>query len=49
MTGTQHADWSGIPSTGKPFNTRMGLLYEFEGDQLVCERVYMDFGESPVS
>jgi hypothetical protein len=21
MTGIQHADWSGLPSTGKPFNT----------------------------
>jgi steroid delta-isomerase-like uncharacterized protein len=45
MTGTQHVDWSGIPSTGKSFNTRMAVLYEFEGDQLVCERVFMDFGE----
>ena len=38
-------DWSGILSTDKSFNSRMGLLYEFEGDQLVRERVYMDFGE----
>jgi steroid delta-isomerase-like uncharacterized protein len=45
MTGAQHADWSDTPSTGRSFNTRMGLLYEFEGDQLVCERVYMNFGE----
>jgi hypothetical protein len=29
----------------KSFNTRLAVLYEFEGDQLVCERVYMDFGE----
>jgi steroid delta-isomerase-like uncharacterized protein len=45
LTGTQHADWAGIPSTGKSLNTRVGVLYEFEGDRLVCERVYMDFGE----
>ena len=44
-SGTQDADWAGIPSTGKSFSTRMGVLYEFEEDQLVCERVYMDFGE----
>ncbi len=45
LSGTQHADWAGIPSTGKSFSTRMGVLYDFEQDQLVCERVYMDFGE----
>lgn len=45
LSGTQHADWAGIPSTGKSFNTRMAVLYEFEEDQLVCERVYMDFAD----
>jgi steroid delta-isomerase-like uncharacterized protein len=45
MAGTQHADWAGIPSTAKSFITRVACLFEFEGDQLVCERVYMDFGE----
>jgi steroid delta-isomerase-like uncharacterized protein len=45
MSGTQHADWGGIPSTGKSFTTRLAVLYEFEGDQLVCERVYMDFAD----
>jgi steroid delta-isomerase-like uncharacterized protein len=45
LSGTQHADWAGIPSTGKSFSTRMAVLYEFEEDQLVCERVYMDFAD----
>lgn len=45
FSGTQAADWAGIPSTGRSFNTRVACLYEFEGDQLVCERVYMNFGE----
>jgi steroid delta-isomerase-like uncharacterized protein len=45
VTGTQHADWAGIPAIGRSFNTRIGCLYEFEDDQLVCERVYLDFGE----
>jgi steroid delta-isomerase-like uncharacterized protein len=45
LSGTQHADWAGIPSTGKSFTTRMPLLFEFEGDQLVCEHVYMDFAD----
>ncbi|MGH3767820.1 MAG: ester cyclase [Pseudonocardiaceae bacterium] len=45
FTGTQNADWAGIPSTGKSFCTRVAVLFEFEEDQLVCERLYMDFGE----
>ena len=45
FTGTQAADWAGIPSTGKSFSTRVGILFEFEGDELTCERVYMDLGE----
>jgi predicted ester cyclase len=45
LTGTQNADWISIPSTRRSFSTRVATLYEFEQDQLVCERVYMDFGE----
>jgi steroid delta-isomerase-like uncharacterized protein len=45
LTGTQHADWAGIPATGRSINTRVGCLYEFDDDQLVCERVYLDFAE----
>lgn len=43
MTGTQRADFAGIPATGRSFDARVACLYEFEGDQLVCERVYFDF------
>lgn len=43
MTGTQQADFAGIPATGRSFEARMACLYEFEQDQLVCERVYFDF------
>jgi predicted ester cyclase len=45
FSGTQQEDWFGIPSAGRSFNTRVACLYEFEGDELVCERVYMDFAE----
>ena len=45
LPGTQNADWVGIPSTGRSFSTRVALLFEFEQDQLVCERCYMDFGD----
>jgi hypothetical protein len=30
---------------GRSFDSRLACLFEFEGDQLVCERVYMDFAE----
>jgi steroid delta-isomerase-like uncharacterized protein len=43
MTGTQQADFAGIPATGRSFEERMACLYEFEEDQLMCERVYFDF------
>jgi steroid delta-isomerase-like uncharacterized protein len=45
MSGTQKADWAGIPNQGHSFDTRIACIYEFDSDQLVCERVYMDFGE----
>ncbi len=45
FTGTQNADWAGIPSTGRSVSTRVAVLFEFEHDQLVCERLYMDFGD----
>ncbi len=45
LTGTQHADWAGIPATGRSVNTRVACLYEFEQEQLVCERVYFDFAD----
>lgn len=45
LSGTQHADWAGIPSTGRSFDTRLAAIFEFELDQLVCERAYMDFAD----
>jgi steroid delta-isomerase-like uncharacterized protein len=43
VTATHQADFAGIPATGRSFDARMACLYEFEEDQLVCERVYFDF------
>lgn len=42
LTGTQHAEWAGIPATGRSFSTRVAAVYEFEEDDLVCERAYTD-------
>jgi steroid delta-isomerase-like uncharacterized protein len=43
MTGTHQAEWAGIPATGRPIDIRVGCLFEFEADRLVCEKVYFDF------
>lgn len=45
VTGTQHADWAGIPATGRSFSSRVAAVYEFEGDELVCERAYADLAD----
>lgn len=45
VSGTQHAEWAGIPASGRTFSIRAGAIYEFEGDELVCERVYTDVAD----
>jgi steroid delta-isomerase-like uncharacterized protein len=45
VSGTQCAEWGGIPSTGRSFNIRVAAVYEFEGVDLVCERVYTDVAD----
>lgn len=45
VTGTQHADWAGIPAAGRSFSSRVAAVYEFEGKELVCERAYADLAD----
>lgn len=45
ISGTQKADWAGIPATGRTFAIRVAAVYEFEGDELVCERAYTDVAD----
>ena len=40
--GTHGAMWRGLPATRKPVSYRMCNLFLFEGDDLVCERLYFD-------
>jgi steroid delta-isomerase-like uncharacterized protein len=42
MTGTHRGEWAGVAPTGRAMDIRAGCLFEFEGDRLVCERVYFD-------
>jgi len=40
--GTQRGEWAGIAPTGKPMEVAAALFFLFEGEGLVCERVYFD-------
>ena len=40
--GTQLGEWAGIPPTGRKMEVAGALFFLFEGDGLVCERVYFD-------
>ena len=40
--GTHRGVWAGIGPTGKAMEVQGVLIFVFEGDDLVCEKVYFD-------
>ncbi|TMB39103.1 MAG: ester cyclase [Deltaproteobacteria bacterium] len=42
LMGTHRGPLRGIPPSGREFTCRMIALFCFEGDRIVCERVYFD-------
>jgi steroid delta-isomerase-like uncharacterized protein len=42
LLGTHDGTYRGLPPTGRAFRCRMVAIFEFEGEGLVCERVYFD-------
>ncbi len=42
LLGTHKGPLRGLPPTGRAFRCRMVALFFFEGERIVCERVYFD-------
>jgi steroid delta-isomerase-like uncharacterized protein len=42
LYGTHLGNYRGLPPTGRAFTARMTAFFLFEGERLVCERVYFD-------
>ncbi|MBV9038546.1 MAG: ester cyclase [Acidobacteriaceae bacterium] len=40
--GTQRGEWAGIAATGKRMEVPAALIFLFDGEELICERVYFD-------
>ena len=42
LVGTHRGPLFGVEPTGRTFRCRMAAFFLFEGDRIVCERVYFD-------
>ncbi len=42
LLGTHRGALRGLPPTGRSFRARMTAFFIFEGERIVCERVYFD-------
>jgi steroid delta-isomerase-like uncharacterized protein len=42
FTGTHDGNWRGLPATGRSVDFRMAVIFQFDGDALVGERIYFD-------
>ena len=40
--GTQQGEWTGIPPSGRKAEVQAALIFVFDGEDLVCEKVYYD-------
>jgi predicted ester cyclase len=40
--GTHRGPWAGIGPTGKQMEAQSALVFVFDSDKLVCEKVYFD-------
>lgn len=44
LLGTQRGPIGDLPATGRSFRCRMAAFFDFDGDDLVAQRLYFDVG-----
>jgi steroid delta-isomerase-like uncharacterized protein len=42
MVGTQLGPWAGLPASGRVMNVHIVILFEFDEDRLIGQKVYYD-------
>ncbi len=42
--GTHEGTWRGLPATGRKVEVPMVIIFRFEGEGMVCERVFFNLG-----
>ena len=42
MVGTQLGPWAGLPASGRVMNVHVVILFEFDEDRLISQKVYYD-------
>jgi steroid delta-isomerase-like uncharacterized protein len=40
--GTQDGNWRGLPPTGLEIDVPMIIVFQFDGEEMICERTYFD-------
>ncbi|HSU19267.1 MAG TPA: ester cyclase [Acidobacteriaceae bacterium] len=43
LGGTQTGPWAAFPPSGKRMEVQSVFIFEFEGAQLVCEKIFFDY------
>lgn len=44
FTGTHLGSWRGLPPTGRRVDFKLIIVFQFQGEDMVCERTYFDLG-----
>jgi steroid delta-isomerase-like uncharacterized protein len=44
FSGTHNGNWRGLPATGRKVDFPLIIVFQFEGERMVCERTYFDIG-----
>jgi len=44
FTGTHLGSWRGLPATRRKVDFPLIIVFQFDGDRMICERTYFDIG-----